>query len=94
MSNPVDKYGNRRWYKEGKYHRDDGPAVEFANGHKEWLKEGERHRDDGPAIELADGYKSWYLNGIYIEKDNFDYIIKGLRNKLLRLGEDGNLVWV
>ena len=26
--------GERRWYKEGKLHREDGPAVEAANGTK------------------------------------------------------------
>ena len=40
-----------------------------------------------------DSNRYWYLNGIHIKKDNFDYIVKGLKNKLMRLGEDGELVW-
>jgi hypothetical protein len=44
-------------------HREDGPAVERANGYKEWYLNGKFHREDGPAIEWADGYKEWYLNG-------------------------------
>jgi len=28
----ADKYGNKRWYKNGKWHREDGPAVEENNG--------------------------------------------------------------
>lgn len=28
--------GNRYWLIDGKYHREDGPAVEYANGNKEW----------------------------------------------------------
>ena len=38
------------WFKEGLYHREGGPAIEWINGHKEWYKEGTRHRLDGPAI--------------------------------------------
>ena len=30
------------WWKDGNLHRDDGPAIERANGHKEWWKNG-RH---------------------------------------------------
>jgi len=36
-----DEDGNKRWYKEGKLHRLDGPAVEYANGTKRWYKNGE-----------------------------------------------------
>ena len=25
------EYGIKRWYKNNKYHRDDGPAIEYAN---------------------------------------------------------------
>jgi hypothetical protein len=46
----------------GKLHRTDGPAIEWANGTKEWWLNGKRHRIDGPAVEYADGTKLWYLN--------------------------------
>jgi len=55
--------GNRVWSLHGKFHREDGPAVEFANGTKAWWLNGNRHREDGPALEYADGYKEWYLHG-------------------------------
>jgi hypothetical protein len=45
-----------------KLHREDGPAVEYANGQKEWWIDGQRHREDGPAILHDNGSKSWYLN--------------------------------
>ena len=51
------------WYYNGQLHRDDGPAIECADGTKFWYINGKRHRDDGPAIECADGDKSWYLHG-------------------------------
>ena len=50
-------------------HREDGPAVEYANGKKEWFKNGERHREDGPAIEHANGEKHWYKNGKFHRED-------------------------
>jgi hypothetical protein len=50
------------WFYEGKRHRDDGPAKEYANGDKFWYRDDKLHRDDGPAVEKADGYKEWYRN--------------------------------
>ena len=32
----VDNNGNKRWYSNGKLHREDGPAIECADGDKEW----------------------------------------------------------
>ena len=55
--------GDKCWYLNGKYHREDGPAFECANGTKEWRLNGNLHREDGPAVEYANGDKSWYLNG-------------------------------
>ena len=59
----VDKYGTIRWEKDGRFHREDGPAIEYADGTKEWCKNGKLHREDGPAIERYDGTKAWYRNG-------------------------------
>jgi len=55
--------GEKSWYLNGKYHREDGPALEWANGDKEWFLNGKLHREDGPAVEYANGSKSWYLSG-------------------------------
>jgi len=51
------------WLQNGKYHRLDGPAVEYVDGEKQWWQNGEIHRLDGPAIEYANGSKLWYQNG-------------------------------
>ena len=51
----------------GLLHREDGPAIERANGDKYWYINGLRHREDGPAVELADGTKKWYINGEEVE---------------------------
>jgi len=36
MDGPVGK----SWYRNGKRHREDGPAVEHADGRKEWYHQG------------------------------------------------------
>ena len=36
----VDEFGTKRWYVNGKLHREDGPAVEYANGSKHWYLNG------------------------------------------------------
>jgi hypothetical protein len=59
----VDIYGTKRWWLNGKLYREDGPAVECANGDKQWRVNGKYHRPAGPAVECANGHKRWYLNG-------------------------------
>jgi len=56
--------GSIEWRnKQGKLHRDDGPAKEWpAKGAKAWYRNGKLHRDDGPAMDGPLG-KSWYRNG-------------------------------
>ena len=52
----VKVYSDRaEWFQDGKLHRLDGPAIEWANGDEHWYQEGKLHRLDGPAIEYADG---------------------------------------
>jgi len=51
------------YYNDKILHREDGPAIEHANGCKEWWVNGKRHRVDGPAIEWANGCKEWWVNG-------------------------------
>jgi hypothetical protein len=65
MTNPiVDKYGTKRWFNsKNKLHREDGPAIEYADGEKAWVQNGRLHREDGPAIIAPNGHKFWYING-------------------------------
>jgi hypothetical protein len=46
--------------KDGRLHRDDGPAVIKPDGTQEWYQHDERHRDDGPAWIWPDGRQLWY----------------------------------
>jgi hypothetical protein len=33
--------GNKYFFLKGEYHREDGPAIEWANGNKSWYLNGE-----------------------------------------------------
>lgn len=68
----VSSNGSKSWWLEGKRHREDGPAVEWADGTKSWWLNGKRHREDGPAVEWYDGYKAWYLNGKELSEKKFN----------------------
>jgi hypothetical protein len=57
--------GSKEWYKEGKLHRLDGPAIESSSGEKHWYKEGNLHKIDGPAVEYPNGRKEWFKEGKY-----------------------------
>ena len=64
----VDPNEIKEWYLNGKHHRVDGPAIEYADGTKFWYLNGKRHREDGPAVEDADGTKMWWLNGKQVQE--------------------------
>ena len=79
----IDKFGTKIWYKNNKFHREDGPAFEFTNGIKYWYLYGKRHRIDGPAAEYTNGKKEWFLNGNkYSEEEHLFYVRKIKLNNL------------
>jgi len=59
----YDELGREIWYKNGKVHREDGPAVTWTDGSQFWYQNGEYHREDGPAILYQNGIKEWWLEG-------------------------------
>jgi hypothetical protein len=64
MSTLRIENGDKIWKDEdGRPHREDGPAVEWATGTKYWFFHGQRHRKDGPAIEWENGDREWYYRG-------------------------------
>ena len=67
----VDRFGTRRYYnRAGQRHREDGPAVEYADGVTAWYQNNLLHRVDGPAIMRPDGSCEWWINGTeYNERD-------------------------
>ena len=36
----ISADGDKKWYLNGKLHREDAPAIEFADGTKEWFLNG------------------------------------------------------
>lgn len=68
MNNPIiDKYGNKRWYKDDQFHREDGPACEYNNGTVVWYYKDRIHRLNGPAIIYYNGFKEWWYENKYIK---------------------------
>lgn len=75
----IDAVGNKFWFKNHVWHRDDGPAVELISGYKEWRINGKIHREDGPAQIFSDGLQFWYFNAKKIDCDSqeeFERLIK------------------
>jgi hypothetical protein len=77
------EYGNGKnivflkdWYLNGKIHRENGPAREYANGDKIWYLNGICHREDGPAIDFADGTKEWWLNNKHVSQKEFERLMR------------------
>lgn len=44
-------YGTKCWYKYGQLHRNDGPAIEYADGVKQWYKNGQFIREDSRCFD-------------------------------------------
>jgi hypothetical protein len=63
IEHDISSNGDQVWYRGGKRHRDDGPAVIHASGTQSWYRNGKRHRDDGPAVIYANGDQIWYREG-------------------------------
>lgn len=66
MKKPTVKVcKNKTVYKneKGQFHREDGPAVEYAGGDKQWWVDGQLNRTDGPAVENSNGCKEWWVKG-------------------------------
>ena len=64
----IFRDGHKVWYKNGKVHRENGPAKILAGGEKEWWLNGEWHREDGPAMIWLNA-KIWCINGKYHRED-------------------------
>lgn len=59
----YEENGNKSWWLNGRYHREDGPAIIYSDGYQSWYLNGKLHREDGPAIIDVDGTPSWYVTG-------------------------------
>jgi hypothetical protein len=72
----IDALGTKLWKnRDGKFHRLDGPAIEYTGGTKEWWQNGKLHRLDGPAIEYGNGAEEWWREGSLHRLDGPAYIL-------------------
>ena len=69
----TDINGNKKWFIDGEYHREDGPAIEEKNGTKQWYINGVLHRLDGPAYIDNWNTISWFINGYEITEKIFKW---------------------
>jgi hypothetical protein len=82
-----DKYGKYYINDNNKFHRTDGPAIEYVNGDKEWYINGMCHREDGPAVErYEDQIIGYWLNGNFYKNINSNEEWQKLVMKILLLG--------
>ena len=58
----VFENGEFHWKLDGKLHREDGPAVKYADGTEVYYVNGKLHREDGPAIKNFNGREEYYIN--------------------------------
>jgi len=65
----INEKGYKNYFKDKKktiLHREDGPAVEHADGYRAWWLNDKLHRLDGPAVEYSSGGKGWFVNDVFI----------------------------
>ncbi len=48
----INSLGDRHWRLNGKRHRTDGPASEYATGDKRWYLNGEKYTEKQHAVEV------------------------------------------
>jgi hypothetical protein len=76
----IYKDGGKYWWKHGKLHREDGPAVE-ENDYNQWCVDGLRHREDGPAIVFFSQEKNnqWWYHNKHIAVNSHEQFLKAIK---------------
>lgn len=78
----IDCFKTKLYYNDkDELHREDGPAIEEADGDKFWYQNRLLHRLDGPAIEYVDGSKMWYYHSNYIHCNSQEHFLKLIKLK-------------
>jgi hypothetical protein len=64
----VSANGSQAWYRNGKLHREGGPAAEYIDGSKSWWRNGHLHRSGGPAVIICCrqqvSREEWWFDGL------------------------------
>jgi len=61
---------------QARFHREDGPAIEYEDGSKAYYIHGKCHREDGPAIEYKTGTIEWWLEGKQYSEEEHARLVK------------------
>ena len=76
--------GTQSWKINGRFHREDGPAIIYSDGTKVWMINGQLHREDGPAIIRSNGERVWYLYGVKVTPEEvFNRMTKDKKKEIL-----------
>ena len=68
----YESLGKFHYYNK-RYHRIDGPAIEYKTGGFEYYYNGTLHRLGGPAIGYTNGEKRWFIKGKEVTKETHDF---------------------
>ena len=78
------------YYKNGKHHREDGPAAIYEDGTKYWILNGKSHRESGPSDQYHDGDTYWCYEGI-IHGCNDEFTNETWMNKVKEIKREEEL---
>ena len=73
-------YNIEIWYKNGIYHREDGPAITHKRT-KIWFYEGQLHNLHGPAVISAGGPREYWIYGQKYSPKEYQKEIKRRKRK-------------
>ncbi|MHA6897984.1 hypothetical protein [Ralstonia pseudosolanacearum] len=65
----YEEDGVIKFYKNGRFHREDGPAIKWESGSEEWYLNGWLHREGKPAVEHPGAYRAWFVYGFPHRED-------------------------
>jgi hypothetical protein len=89
-------YAAKVWFKNGMFHREDGPAMVYDNGEQRWFVNNIYHRLDGPARIIPPNARGnpqehveYWINNRYLKKGtetnywNHPLVIEHKLNKII-----------
>jgi hypothetical protein len=74
----VYPHGDKCWYLNGKLHREDGPAIEYANGYKSWWLNDKKLTEEEHKKAMNQLKPS--CEGKEVEIDGIVYVLKEKNN--------------
>jgi hypothetical protein len=78
----LHRNGEKVYSKNGKPHREDGPAIIWNDGvYEAWYSNGLFHRVDGPARKWANGTEEFWLNDMFYSEPEWKAEVAKLNNK-------------